>query len=117
MTAEIYEISPGMALQGKYWLVLLMGVALFLNILTEELFFRAWMLPKLERFGSRAWMINGMLFGLYHIFQLWLLPVILVVSLASAFVCHKSRSIWPPAALHLLLNLLNLIGILVLIAK
>lgn len=107
-------LSPGLDLQGKYSLLLLMAVTLFLNILTEELYFRAWMLPKLSRYGAWNWVINGVLFAFYHTFQLWLLPVLLVGSLSLAFVFNKSKSIWPVFVMHLVTNSLSLLGMLAL---
>lgn len=115
-TADPAILSPGFDPQGKYYLFILMAVTLFLNILTEELYFRAWMLPKLSKYGSWAWAINGVLFAFYHTFQIWLLPVILVASLSFAFVFNKTKSIWPIFAIHVFLNTLNLLGVVALIA-
>lgn len=115
MKADMAASSPGFPLRGRFAVLPLMGATLFFNILTEELYFRAWMLPKLSRYGSWAWVINGVLFAFYHVFQLWLLPVLLVGSLCMAFVCHVSRSIWPAAAGHLIINTLTLVGVLMLI--
>ncbi|MBT5072489.1 MAG: CPBP family intramembrane metalloprotease, partial [Kordiimonadaceae bacterium] len=46
------------------------AMTLFLNILTEEFYFRAYLLPKLSKYGNLSWVINGGLFALYHSFQL-----------------------------------------------
>jgi len=51
-TADMSIVSPGLPLRGSYGLLLLIGITLLLNILTEELYFRAWMLPKLSRYGE-----------------------------------------------------------------
>ncbi|MBN2086387.1 MAG: CPBP family intramembrane metalloprotease [Anaerolineales bacterium] len=116
-TAEMNVVSPGLALTGQYGLLPLIGLVLILNILSEELYFRAWMLPKLSRFGGWSWVLNGVLFALYHTFQLWLLPVLLISSLMFAFICYKSKSIWPAFVAHLVGNvLLSILGILALIA-
>lgn len=117
-TAPMAVVSPGLPLQGKYGLLPLIGIALLLNILTEELYFRAWLLPKLSRYGAWSWVLNGVLFALYHTFQLWLLPVLLVASLLFAFICYRSKSIWPPLVAHLVGNfLLSILGVLMLIAS
>ena len=111
-------ISPGFLLKGQYLLIPLIAVTLLLNILAEELYFRAWILPKLSKYGSISWVINGVLFGFYHSFQLWLLPTILVGSLIWAYIIYKSRSIWPAFAGHLVGNfLLTILGVLSLILK
>ena len=111
-------LSPGFPLQGQYGILLLFGLALLLNVLTEELYFRAWMLPKLSRFGAWSWVLNGALFAFYHTFQLWLLPVLLVSSLLFAFICYRSKSIWPSLVAHLIGNfLLSILSIMMLIAS
>ena len=110
-------LSPGFPLQGSYGLLPLIGITLLLNILTEELYFRAWMLPKLSRYGAWGWVMNGIFFALYHAFQIWLLPTLLVGSLFFAFIFYRSKSIWPPFAAHLIGNfLLTILGLLMLIA-
>jgi membrane protease YdiL (CAAX protease family) len=115
---EMTVLSPGLPLQGQYGLLPLLGIALLLNILTEELYFRAWILPKLSRYGAWSWVLNGTLFALYHTFQIWLLPILLVASLLFAFICYRSKSILPPLVAHLIGNfLLSIIGILMLIAR
>ncbi len=115
-SADMQVLSPGLPLQGSYGLLPLIGITLLLNILTEELYFRAWLLPKLARYGNAGWVMNGVLFALYHTFQIWLLPTILVTSLLFAFIFYKSKSIWPILAAHLVGNfLLSILGILMLI--
>jgi len=115
--ADLADISPGFDLAGKYYLIILMAVTLFLNILTEELYFRAWMLPKLSKYGSWSWVINGVLFAFYHSFQIWLLPFLLVASLSFAFVFYKTKSIWPIFTMHFLINMLNLLPVVAMVAS
>ena len=118
MTTDPAILSPGLQLSGAYGLLPLVGVTLILNILTEELYFRAWMLPKLSKYGAWGWVTNGVLFALYHTFQLWLLPTLLVMSLSVAFVFHRSKSIWPPLVVHLIGNfLLSILGVLMLVTS
>ncbi|MBN1887362.1 MAG: CPBP family intramembrane metalloprotease [Thermoflexales bacterium] len=117
-TADMAVLSPGLPLSGRYDLLPLLAVTLLLNILTEEFYFRAWMLPKLARYGEWSWVFNGVLFAFYHTFQLWLLPVLLVNSLGFAFVFYRSKSVWPPLAAHLIGNFfLGILSILMLMAR
>lgn len=115
MTADPATLTPGFELKGAYWLVGLMLVTLFLNILVEELYFRAWLLPKMQNLGKASWLVNGVAFALYHTFQLWLLPQILPLSLLMAFVVYKTKSIWPVFIIHLLVNSLTGVAMLMLI--
>ena len=114
--ADQSVLSPGLPLKGQFVLIPLMAITLLLNIMAEEFYFRAWILPKLSRYGSISWVITGVLFALYHSFQLWLLPTILVGSLIFAFVIYKSKSIWPALVGHLVGNFLfTILGVLILI--
>jgi membrane protease YdiL (CAAX protease family) len=109
-------IAPGVVLKGNYGLLGLQALVLLLNISAEELYFRAWMLPKLSRYGRASWIVNGVFFALYHTFQIWMFPQLLVGSLAMAFVVWKTRSIWPAVAGHLVANfLLGILGMAALV--
>lgn len=53
--ADPSVISPGLALRGQYLLIPLMMITLLLNILAEELYFRAWLLPKMSKYRNTGW--------------------------------------------------------------
>jgi len=92
--------------KGQYIVLVLMGTTLILNILAEELYFRAWILPKLSKYGKMSWVINGTMFALYHIFQFWLFPTLLVGSLLWAFILFHTKSILPALVGHFVGNFL-----------
>lgn len=115
MNTDPAVLTPGFELKGAYWLVGLMLITLFLNILVEELYFRAWLLPKMQNLGAASWVVNGLAFAFYHMFQLWLLPQILPLSLFMAFVVYKTKSIWPAFVIHLLVNSLTVVGMVMLV--
>ena len=116
LTVDLSVIDQNIIFKGNYLLVFIMAVALILNILAEELFFRAWMLPKSSSFGKWAWVINGALFALYHTFQFWLFPALIVSSLAMAFVFYKTKSIWPSLIGHFIGNfVISIMSILLLV--
>jgi membrane protease YdiL (CAAX protease family) len=115
MNTESSLLTPGFVLKGAFWLIPFIALTLFLNILAEDLYFRAWLLPKLSKYGKLSWVINGGLFAFYHTFQLWLLPQILPISLFLAYVVYKSKSIWPALAFHLFFNTLTVVGMVFLI--
>ena len=116
MNTEMDILSPNYPLQGNYTVLLIMALALILNILAEEIYFRAWLLPKMQRLGKWSWVLNGLLFALYHTFQLWLFPMLLVVSLATTLTVYLSKSILPAFVTHLVANfLMGILGILALV--
>lgn len=60
-------------LKGAWGVLALFSVsAVFNTVLGEELLFRGLLLPRMNRaFGSWDWVVNGALFGLYHVHQPW----------------------------------------------
>jgi len=109
MHASPETLSPGLAIKGQVALLPLFALALLLNILAEEFYFRAWILPKMSGYGSWSWVINAVLFAAYHTFQFWLFPTILAGSLIWAFVIYRSKSIYPALLGHFVGNFLTLV--------
>ncbi len=110
-TSDILTLSSGISLSGRWDIFAILVTTLILNILTEELYFRAWMLPKLSKYGKASWIINGLLFAFYHTFQIWLLPVIIVASLGFAYICYKTKSIIPAFIFHIVINIFSVISL------
>lgn len=116
IVTDMEILSPGYPIKGNYLLVVFMAITLLLNILAEEIYFRAWLLPKMQSLGKWSWVANGVLFALYHTFQLWLFPMLVVVSLTTALVVYLSKSLWPAFAMHIVANfLIVIVGILILV--
>jgi membrane protease YdiL (CAAX protease family) len=102
----------GYAMQGSSWPVAVWVVGWVLNIAGEELLFRGYLLPLQERrHGARAWLVNGVLWNVWHIFWRWQMVAMLPFHLLVPFVAQKSKSTWPGIIAH---GLLNFIAIIVL---
>lgn len=82
--AEPAGFSFGAALNEPEWKSHLVGAwgiwvlfvfqALFNTVLGEELLFRGLLLPRMAGvFGKWDWVMNGLLFGLYHLHQPWMI--------------------------------------------
>ena len=113
---DLEILSPNYSVKNNYVLVIVMAVTLILNILVEEIYFRAWLLPKMQSLGKWNWVINGLLFALYHSFQLWLFPILIVISLSITLTVYLSKSIIPAFTIHFIANfLLSILGILFLV--
>jgi membrane protease YdiL (CAAX protease family) len=69
--------------------------ALTLGLLTplvEELYFRGFLLPRMERYARRwALLVNVVLFSLYHFFSPWENPVRIVALLPQFYWVWKRR--------------------------
>lgn len=116
--AEPAGFSFGAALNEPAWKAHLVGAwgiwvlfvvqALFNTVLGEELLFRGILLPRMNGvFGKWDWVMNGLLFGLYHLHQPWMMfsgavQGILLLALPSRYfrsswfgiIAHSGQSIF-----------------------
>ena len=82
-------------------LVLFTVLAVFNTFLGEEFIFRGVLLPKMEGvFGKWDWVANGVIFGVYHLHQPWMLPAGILLGLIIAFSGKRFRTNWFPIILH-----------------
>lgn len=81
------DVFPDVDLTGNLLFVILyFGIGLIFNVLGEEIYYRGYLLPYMHGvFGKGAWIANGVLFTLKHVYQRWLYPGILVGGLCFAF--------------------------------
>lgn len=90
-------------LVGAWWFFgLFVVLAVFNTFLGEEFLFRGVLLPKMNGvFGKWDWVVNGFLFGIYHLHQPWGIPgSILVGALLFAFPAKYFRSTWMAIVVH-----------------
>lgn len=82
-------------------------LVLIVNIAAEELFWRGMIFPRQElEHGRRTWLVHGLLWAFSHLFQYWMLPPILLGSLALAWTVQLTRSTWASVVAHLVNNAL-----------
>jgi membrane protease YdiL (CAAX protease family) len=80
-------------------------IVLAVNIASEELFWRGMIFPRQELVhGGRTYLIHGLLWAFSHLFQYWMLPPILIGSLALAWTVQHTRSTWVGVVAHLANN-------------
>lgn len=110
--AEPSGLSLAAALESPEWKSKLVGAwgvlalfifqALFNTVLGEELLFRGLLLPRMSgAFGKWDWVMNGILFGLYHLHQPWMILSAIVqgmflLALPSRYYCNT----WFGIVLH-----------------
>jgi membrane protease YdiL (CAAX protease family) len=83
----------------------LIPIVLALNIATEELFWRGMIFPRQElRHGERTFIVHGLIWAFSHLFQYWMLPSILIGSLALAWTVQRSHTTWASVLAHLVNN-------------
>jgi membrane protease YdiL (CAAX protease family) len=95
-----------MPLYGAWWLVPVYFVGWLFNILGEEFWFRGYIFPRQElAFGRLAWMVNGLMFTLNHLWQPWILVAILPSSLLLAYVVQSRKNTWIGILQHGFVNI------------
>lgn len=83
--AGVQAQTPGMTVAGSLFEIAVMS--LLVTILSEELYYRAALQPKMVGvFGRWAWVANGILFGLKHAYVWWRLPYLVPVGVAIAYI-------------------------------
>jgi membrane protease YdiL (CAAX protease family) len=70
----------------------------------EELYFRGYLLPRLSRYGKWAPLLSGLLFGLYHVWQLFSFPTVFLLGVALGYVVWWKRDIRIGIGLHVFAN-------------
>jgi membrane protease YdiL (CAAX protease family) len=90
------------AFHGSWGLFALMLVLLIFNtVLGEELLFRGVLLPRMRgAFGRADWVVNGVIFGLYHLHEPWSIPSSVAVGMLCAYPSKRFRSAWAGIVIH-----------------
>jgi uncharacterized protein len=99
---------------GRYstavWTVSL-GVYLVLNgvagPVVEELYFRGLLLPRMERFGRWAPLLNATLFSLYHLWSPWQLLSRIASVAPFVYAVRWRRNVYLGMVVHCTLNLIG----------
>lgn len=77
--------------------------------ITEELYFRGFLLPRIDRYGIWAPVLNTLLFSIYHVWTPWRWPQIAIGFLPLAFGAWRTRSIYVSMTAHVTINIVFLL--------
>lgn len=100
----------GKPLAGEYWIPIVYIIGWFMNIASEELLFRGYMMPRMElSFNKKAWLINASCWWVWHCFWRWQLAALLPFILLLPFVAQKSKSTVPGLIAHGAMNFIAVI--------
>jgi uncharacterized protein len=88
------------------WL-LAFGITSIAAPIVEELYFRGYLLPRIDRYGRWAPFINVVLFALCHFWSLWFVPTRIVALLPLVYVVWFKRCIYVAIVVHVLLNVVG----------
>jgi membrane protease YdiL (CAAX protease family) len=98
---------------ATWLLVILFATALALNgvigPVAEELYFRGHLLPRIDRFGRAAPVLNTVLFSIYHFWSPWQNLARVIGLLPWVFVVWRKRSVQLSIAVHVTANTIFLL--------
>jgi membrane protease YdiL (CAAX protease family) len=97
---------------GNLFWIFLGWIPLFIcNILGEELLWRGYMLPRQELvFGTSAWLVNGLLWLLFHwSITLPAMVIILPTTLIVPWIVQRRQNTWVGILVHGIFNALGFI--------
>lgn len=77
----------------------------FAGPISEELYFRGYLLPRMERFKGYAPLVNVILFSLYHFFSPWQFFTRILAFLPIATVVSRKKNVYLSIFTHCLLNI------------
>lgn len=112
-SVDMFEEFIQAPIKGNGMVLWSYTIMLVFNVVGEELYWRGYLLPIQEQtFGSKAWIVHGLLWTIFHAFKWWDLIGLLPVCLLLSYFAQKRQSIWPGLIAHFLFNGLALFMIM-----
>jgi len=108
-------------LSNKQLIIVFLNSLLITGIavpIVEEIYFRGFLLPRMEHLGLFAPILNAFLFSLYHLWSPWQFATRTIAIIPLCYVVYKTKNIKLSIITHCLLNILgDALGVLILIIK
>jgi membrane protease YdiL (CAAX protease family) len=80
-------------------------IVYIINIFSEEMWWRGYILPRQElTHGKMAWLVNGLLWSLFHIGKWWAVPFMLFKQWMLPLVAQRTKNTTPAFLIHLISN-------------
>jgi membrane protease YdiL (CAAX protease family) len=97
------------------WFAVVVTMAVFNTVLGEELFFRGFLLPRMNgAFGRGDWIVNGLLFAAYHMHVPWGIAK-QIGEVVAYYPCRRYRSAVLGIIIHSVQSVLITIAVLALV--
>jgi membrane protease YdiL (CAAX protease family) len=108
----MYNLSPDLSVYSRSTLIAtllfqFLTIAIIIPI-TEEIYFRGYLLPRLSRFGLWAAPIHTILFALFHVWTPWLAVARMVALIPFTLIVQRKRNIYIAIIMHIIINVVDL---------
>lgn len=115
----MYDVSLDMSSYSRSTALISIAINFLMICLiapiTEEIYFRGYLLPRLSRFGFWAVLIHTTLFGLFHTWQPWMVVTRAIGIIPFAYIVQRKKNIYIGMIAHVLFNILDLIPAVILV--
>lgn len=81
----------------------------FVAPIVEELYFRGYLLPRLDRYGPWAPIANAVLFSVYHFWSPWQAVTRILALLPMVYLVWRTRNVYLGIVVHVLLNVIGMV--------
>jgi membrane protease YdiL (CAAX protease family) len=91
---------------GQKWFLIIWLPFFFFNIIGEEIMWRGYLLPRMEAsMGSRAWIVNGALWTIFHFAFGWQMVIMLLpILFIQPYIVQRRGNTWIGVIMHGLMN-------------
>ncbi len=79
----------------------------FVGPIVEELYFRGYLLPRMQYLKKWAPVVNGLFFGLYHFWQPHNFIATSIVGIILSYIVWKKKNVYLGILIHCILNVLG----------
>ena len=98
------------------WTIVALSAVLNIAVpITEELYFRSFLLPRLPASPKWAPLLSAVLFSLYHLWLPWDFIGRIIALLPAVYVAQWKRNVYVSILVHCLLNLIGTVGLATLV--
>jgi membrane protease YdiL (CAAX protease family) len=109
---QFAQINTEGGLPSAGTIIVLIVIAFLFNGLagpiTEELYFRGYLLPRIDRYGKWAPVLSTLLFSIYHLWTPWRGPQIVVGFLPLTIAAWRTKSVYVSMVAHVVINIVFL---------
>jgi membrane protease YdiL (CAAX protease family) len=99
----------------KFSIIIAIPLNGLIGTLVEELYFRGFLLPRMQVFGKFAPLINSILFSLYHFFSPWEIISRILGFVPIAYSVWINKNIKIGIIIHCLINIMGMVGTIVML--
>lgn len=109
--------NPTQYSTGVLWVVVALSAVMNIAVpITEELYFRSFLLPRLPFSPRWSPLISAVLFSLYHFWLPWDIIGRIITLLPIVYAVQWKRNVYLSIFVHCLLNLLGTVGLAAVVA-